>query len=145
MANDRTTITELATALGFTGHTTLVEAVEACPDILKIESDKWERLRSVHRSGEWARLSDGGRFSMTGLSRSARCGDWAAEYRDLARGQHRRVRGHVEIRWSHRPFCGPPEAKVYLDTPHDEVPGYVDLDGRPGAPVYQQQRLIDDP
>lgn len=38
------------------------------------------------------------------------------------------VRGHVEIRWSHGRFCGPPEAKVYLDTPHHEVPGYFTLD-----------------
>jgi hypothetical protein len=38
------------------------------------------------------------------------------------------VGGHVEIRWSHGRFCGPPEAKVYLDTPHAEVPGYFPLD-----------------
>jgi hypothetical protein len=34
------------------------------------------------------------------------------------------VRGRVEIRWSHGRFSGSPEAKVYLDTPHVEVPGY---------------------
>ena len=34
------------------------------------------------------------------------------------------VAGHVEIRWSHGRFAGRPEAKVYLDTPHAEVPGY---------------------
>ena len=38
------------------------------------------------------------------------------------------VGGHVEVRWSHGRFCGPPEAKVYLDTPHAEVPGYFPLD-----------------
>ena len=37
------------------------------------------------------------------------------------------VDGHVEVRWSHGRFCGPPEAKVYLDTPHAEVPGYFPL------------------
>ncbi|MHB2020497.1 MAG: hypothetical protein ACYCW6_26475 [Candidatus Xenobia bacterium] len=37
------------------------------------------------------------------------------------------VDGHVEIRWSHGKFCGRPEAKVYLDTPHEAVPGYVPL------------------
>jgi hypothetical protein len=36
--------------------------------------------------------------------------------------------GHVEIRWSHGRFCGPPEAKVYLDTPHRNVPGYFPLE-----------------
>lgn len=37
------------------------------------------------------------------------------------------VEGHVEVRWSHGRFCGSPEAKVYLDTPHREVPGYFAL------------------
>ncbi len=37
------------------------------------------------------------------------------------------VDGHVEIRWSHGRFLGSPEAKVYLDTPHDRVPGYHPL------------------
>jgi len=34
------------------------------------------------------------------------------------------VDGHVAIRWSHGRFYGTPEAKVCLDTPHVEVPGY---------------------
>jgi len=34
------------------------------------------------------------------------------------------IDGHVEIRWSHGRFCGPPEAKIYLDTDHKLVPGY---------------------
>jgi hypothetical protein len=37
------------------------------------------------------------------------------------------VEGHVEIRWSHGRFASPPEAKVYLDTPHHQVPGYWPL------------------
>jgi hypothetical protein len=37
------------------------------------------------------------------------------------------VCGHVEIRWSHGRLGGSPEAKVYLDTPHREVPGYIEL------------------
>jgi hypothetical protein len=28
------------------------------------------------------------------------------------------------VRWSHGKFAQPPEAKVYLDTPHHQVPGY---------------------
>ena len=32
--------------------------------------------------------------------------------------------GHVEIRWSHGKLSGSPEAKVYLDTPAMQVPGY---------------------
>lgn len=68
--------------------------------------------------------------------------DWSATYRHRASGHRRRVEGHVEIRWSHGPFNNPPEAKIYLDTPHEEVPGYLDLDGQGGFPLYEQQRLI---
>jgi hypothetical protein len=42
-------------------------------------------------------------------------------------GAERVVEGHVEGRWSHGRFQGAPEAKVYLDTPHAEVPGYHPL------------------
>jgi hypothetical protein len=48
---------------------------------------------------------------------------WHADYTDES-GRPRTVDGHVEIRWSHGRFSGPPEAKVYLDTPFDQVPGY---------------------
>jgi hypothetical protein len=44
-----------------------------------------------------------------------------------ATGEQRTVEGHVEIRWSHGRFGQPPEAKVYLDSPHEEVPGYHEL------------------
>lgn len=50
---------------------------------------------------------------------------WTAAYREA--GHRAEVAGHVEIRWSHGRFSGPPEAKVYLDTPFSEVPGYWPL------------------
>jgi hypothetical protein len=53
--------------------------------------------------------------------------DWHAVVRERATGAERDVRGHVEVRWSHGRFSGPPEAKVYLDTPHDAIPGYFPL------------------
>lgn len=53
---------------------------------------------------------------------------WAALVLDRAAAHDVMVEGHVEVRWSHGRFAGPPEAKVYLDTPHAEVPGYVPLD-----------------
>jgi hypothetical protein len=53
--------------------------------------------------------------------------DWHAAVRERATGAERDVRGHVEVRWSHGRFSGPPEAKVYLDTPHDAIPGYFPL------------------
>lgn len=53
--------------------------------------------------------------------------EWSAAVTARATGEDRSVRGHVEVRWSHGRFGGPPEAKVYLDTPHERVPGYVTL------------------
>ncbi|MEI2696907.1 MAG: hypothetical protein V9E94_00705 [Microthrixaceae bacterium] len=53
--------------------------------------------------------------------------EWSAVVTDRSTGDDRSVRGHVEVRWSHGRFGGPPEAKVYLDTPHERVPGYVAL------------------
>jgi hypothetical protein len=52
---------------------------------------------------------------------------WAATVLDRESGTDVVVHGHVEVRWSHGRFGGPPEAKVYLDTPPAEVPGYVPL------------------
>ena len=49
-----------------------------------------------------------------------------ADRRALGAGEVE-VAGHVEIRWSHGRFGGHPEAKVYLDTPHAQVPGYHPL------------------
>jgi hypothetical protein len=52
---------------------------------------------------------------------------WAATVEDREAGADRTVGGHVEVRWSHGRFANPPEAKVYLDTPHHQVPGYWPL------------------
>jgi hypothetical protein len=52
---------------------------------------------------------------------------WCAVVRDRAHARERVVEGHVEVRWSHGRFAAPPEAKVYLDTRHDEIPGYFPL------------------
>ena len=52
---------------------------------------------------------------------------WRATVRDHELGLDRTVEGHVEVRWSHGRFAQPPEAKVYLDTSHSEVPGYLAL------------------
>jgi hypothetical protein len=54
--------------------------------------------------------------------------DWTSTYRTRRDGGTRMVAGHVEIRWSHGRFFQPPEAKVYLDTPMAELPGYHPLE-----------------
>ncbi|MHB1519389.1 MAG: hypothetical protein ACYCVN_08845 [Acidimicrobiales bacterium] len=65
--------------------------------------------------------------------------DWTAGYHDRHSGKSGSVEGHVEIRWSHGRFSGPPEAKVYLDSPMFELPGYHPLDpdvsGRQPVPL----------
>ena len=52
---------------------------------------------------------------------------WEAVVRAPSTGEQHVVAGHIEVRWSHGRFAGPPEAKGYLDTPHHLVPGYVPL------------------
>jgi hypothetical protein len=52
---------------------------------------------------------------------------WRADVRRRGGSEVIPIAGHVEIRWSHGRFNGAPEAKVYLDTPHGEVPGYNSL------------------
>jgi hypothetical protein len=54
--------------------------------------------------------------------------NWSAIYVERDSAQRRSVQGHVEVRWSHGRFAQPPEAKVYLDTPSDELPGYFALE-----------------
>jgi hypothetical protein len=66
-------------------------------------------------------------FSVTAAGREQPVVQWAVTVSDKRTREQRCVEGHVEIRWSHGKFAQPPEAKVYLDTPHDRVPGYFCL------------------
>jgi hypothetical protein len=52
---------------------------------------------------------------------------WRAVVRDRSTSEVVELEGHIEVRWSHGRFGGPPEAKGYLDTPHHLVPGYFAL------------------
>ena len=51
---------------------------------------------------------------------------WSAQVLERSTGSHRGVDGHVEIRWAHGRFSAV-EAKIYLGTPHADVPGYFAL------------------
>lgn len=51
---------------------------------------------------------------------------WSAELFERASESQRQVHGHVEIRWAHGRFSAV-EAKIYLGTPHADVPGYFPL------------------
>lgn len=85
------------------------------------------RLR-ILTSWDWNyryRLED---FAVTAGSAGQPLVRWSAHVRDRERGRIDEVRGHVEVRWSHGRMKGVPEAKIYLDTPHALVPGYLPLD-----------------
>ena len=84
------------------------------------------RLR-IGTPWDWRR-----QFELRAFEVEARAGGqpmvgWRAVVRDRATRVERAVEGHVEVRWSHGRFSGPPEAKVYLDSPHSDVPGYFPL------------------
>ena len=66
---------------------------------------------------------------LRGVGRAGRpaAGPLAGGVTDRELGTDRSVRGHVEVRWSHGRFRGAPEAKVYLDTPPGDVPGFWPL------------------
>jgi hypothetical protein len=73
------------------------------------------------------------RFDLLGFEVVAEAGGqprvgWRLEVHDRELAEDRAAAGHVEVRWSHGRFAQPPEAKVYLDTPHRHVPGYFPLD-----------------
>ena len=58
MADDRTTVTELATALGMTGLPTLEAAVESRPSALEVGSDEWEGLQATLRAAELTAVAE---------------------------------------------------------------------------------------
>ena len=71
-------------------------------------------------------------FSLSAVFMTAQRGGqprvgWEAVVRDRATHEVHELAGHMEVRWSHGRFGGPPEAKGYLDTPHHLVPGYFTL------------------
>lgn len=105
--------------------------------ILGIDPRRTMRLR-VMTPWEWRQAFEFRSLRVEPDGRGQPRVNWTARYRERAGGERGEVRGHVEIRWSHRPFCGPPEAKIYLDTHHDEVPGYIPLDGRARGPGHEQ-------
>jgi len=54
--------------------------------------------------------------------------NWTATYEDTATGSRGRLKGRIEIRWSHGRFAQAPEAKLHVTTPLHRLPGYFPLD-----------------
>ena len=94
--------------------------------VLGSDGDRLVRLR-VGSPWDWRQSFRLRRFDVEPVASRQPVVGWSATVDDRSTGAARTVAGHVEIRWSHGRFAGPPEAKVYLDTPHHEVPGYCPL------------------
>ncbi|MDE0268271.1 MAG: hypothetical protein OXI96_04435 [Acidimicrobiaceae bacterium] len=93
---------------------------------IDLESRQTMRLR-VMTPWEWQKSYKLLSFELFAASKGQPRVDWVAEYLHRPTENQDKVCGHIEIRWSHGPFMGAPEAKAYLDTPHQQVPGYEHL------------------
>ncbi|MDZ7674310.1 MAG: hypothetical protein U5K30_04490 [Acidimicrobiales bacterium] len=94
--------------------------------VVGVSGDDTMRLR-IETPWDWRQSHELRRFDIEPDDAGQPQVRWRATVRDRARGEDRAIDGHVEIRWSHGRFGAPPEAKVYLDTPHHAVPGYTPL------------------
>jgi len=84
------------------------------------------RLR-VASTWDWLQASELRAFTVASRPAGQPEVMWRAVVRNRTTREESEVHGHVEVRWSHGRFSGAPEAKVYLDTPLGEVPGYYPL------------------
>lgn len=94
--------------------------------VLGVDATSSLRLR-VHTPWDWSQAYRLAAFDIGTQASQQPVVTWRAAVEDRNSGLTTEVAGHVEVRWSHGKFKGPPEAKVYLDTPHHRVPGYVPL------------------
>lgn len=104
----------------------LLRIVAAPYFVLGTSTGRTLRLR-IATPWDWRQRFELKRFHVSGDDAGQPVVRWTATVRERATGALREVEGHVEVRWSHGKFGQPPEAKVYLDTPHDQVPGYIPL------------------
>jgi hypothetical protein len=81
----------------------------------------------VDAAWDWSQAFELRSFTVAARSAGQPEVSWQAIVRNRNTGVENAVAGHVEVRWSHGRFNGSPEAKVYLDTPLLEVPGYRTL------------------
>jgi hypothetical protein len=92
--------------------------------VLGAARDRTLRLR-VMTAWDWRQAFELKRVDVWGDDAGQPQVRWQAQVRRRDTGEGVTVDGHVEVRWSHGRFGKPPEAKVYLDTAHHRVPGYV--------------------
>jgi len=94
--------------------------------VLGAAGDSHLRLR-VASAWDWTQAFDLRNLVVTPRESGQPEVGWSAVVRTRSSRVEVEIRGHIEIRWSHGRFQGAPEAKVYLDTPHSEVPGFFPL------------------
>ena len=94
--------------------------------VLGSSAERSLRLR-IATSWDWRQQFQLIAITMEGQTGGQPRVGWEAVVRDRASYEVHSVVGHIEMRWSHGRFGGPPEAKGYLDTPHHLVPGYFTL------------------
>lgn len=104
----------------------LLRITDAPYFILGTSAEQVLRVR-VATPWDWRRRYDLKDLEVWGADAGQPQVGWRATVYDREAGEDRPVEGHVEVRWSHGRFAQPPEAKVYLDTPHHQVPGYEPL------------------
>jgi hypothetical protein len=95
--------------------------------MLGSRGSKHTRIR-IHTPWDWQQVFE---FRELEISADQTAGQakvkWKAVVVERSTGNSITVPGHVEVRWSHGRFQGNPEAKVYLDIEHADVPGYVPI------------------
>ncbi len=84
------------------------------------------RLR-IATPWDWRQIYDFTSLSVESRAAGQPTVDWVAHMRSKHSREVIEVKGHVEVRWSHKAFQNVPEAKIYLDSPHSSVPGYFEL------------------
>jgi hypothetical protein len=101
----------------------LLRVTTATYFVLGTDTNAHLRLR-VDSAWDWMQTYELRSLEVTARTAGQPEVSWMAVVRSRATRHDIVVHGHVEIRWSHGRFVGTPEAKVYLDTPHTEVPGF---------------------
>jgi hypothetical protein len=90
-------------------------------------SDRGSLRLRIGTAWDWRQHFRIDRFTVAPGGRAQPVVEWTVAVANRRSAASTTVTGHVEIRWSHGKFAQPPEAKVYLDTPHHLIPGYWPL------------------
>ncbi|MDZ4825951.1 MAG: hypothetical protein SGJ13_05725 [Actinomycetota bacterium] len=94
--------------------------------LLGVDASQLLRVR-VAGPGDWRQEFEFVSLDITAARAGQPQVNWIGRCRERSSHKTREVRGRAEIRWSHGRFRQPPEAKIYVETPVSELPGYFAL------------------